>query len=1214
MLRFYDWIARNPKLYALLTAICIVLLDCAVFAGLVIEVRANRIAQQERALQQMSLKLLDETLDGRLMGGAVLLGAMDDHIKQQAGGRLPPDAPNVVRKLEVFRATYHAESAMVLDVNGTVAAYRGESTFRVTGSDLSFRPFFQQAQKGLASVYAAVGTNTNERGLYHAAPIHADTSGHSSAYGAIVAKVSMHAVDVLLKQWTHGPALLLSPQGVVFAANQDDLMLRMALPVTPERIAEISHDQQFGRLFARATPQPLSFGLGHENVLFAGKEYLVRSSDVEWNDPAGRWRLVLLEDKDRWISSNETGALLLFASALGLLLALWGYSGARQHVRRQANQDHIQRLSIAIEQNPSGVAITDKQGLIEYVNPRFTQITGFSQEEVIGQSPSILKSGKTPPEQYVYLWQTILAGKSWVGEMINRRKNGDPYWANLQVFPMLSPAGEILRFIVIQDDISDRKRAEEELRAAKEKAEEATQIKSMFLANMSHEIRTPMNAIIGLTHLALKTDLSAKQRDYVSKVHDAGVSLLDIIDEILDFSKIEAGKFSMEKTPFQLDDVLKNVSILAGHKASEKGLELIFHIPPDLPRTLIGDPLRLGQVMINLVSNAVKFTETGEVEIRASVLEQTARQVKLAFSVRDTGIGLSQAQMRRLFQAFSQVDASTTREYGGTGLGLAISKRLVEMMGGTIGVESTPGEGSTFTFTCCLDLAQMQALPLLTAPGQFSGLRVLLVSNAVHARAALKTALAVFPFQVDVLDTATKAIEAIRQCDASNPYALVFMNWKLPDMNSLEAARLISQVPDLQHPPRIVLTTPFGQEAFLQRAENAPIDAFLEKPYTQSQLVDTINGLFAVVGKRADSARETAFPARQTSGFAGLSILLVEDNRINQQIARELLESEGIIVTQANNGQEAIDLLTTLPEEFDLVLMDLQMPDMDGYEATTILRADARFNHLPIIAMTAHAMTEERERCMAVGMNDHVAKPIDPDLLFDVIGRWARELGHAPSLPGNLPENAPQPAMLLPGIDGLDTESGLRRVAGNSRLYLDLLRDYLRTQADVPAQIGKALAAGDFSLAEHLAHTAKGVSGNLGARSVQAAAGALEQALRNKIDPAAALAQFAAELERLVLALSGAVAVSVSDTMLKQPRLEDAAFQKTLGQLRTLLEQSDGAVGDIYDEIAGSLNGYLSAAEVIALEREIKDYEFDAALARLDANFEKPDLQLGAGR
>jgi signal transduction histidine kinase/DNA-binding response OmpR family regulator len=563
-----------------------------------------------------------------------------------------------------------------------------------------------------------------------------------------------------------------------------------------------------------------------------------------------------------------------------------------------------------------------------------------------------------------------------------RPVDGRVVWIHALGHVVKNAAGEATDIFGVTQDITEFKTLEMALTGAKQKAEEATQMKSMFLANMSHEIRTPMNAIIGLSHLALRTPLNAKQRDYLTKIHTAGTSLLAVINDILDFSKIEAGKLSIESTAFRLDEVIDSVITVTGQKAHEKGLEFLAHLPASVPQCLVGDPLRLGQILTNLVSNAVKFTERGEIRLRVEALESSGERCQLRFSVQDTGIGMTREQADRLFQPFTQGDMSTTRKHGGTGLGLTICRRLVEMMEGQIGLESEPDVGTTVSFTAWFGVGEPKAAGTVV-PERLASLRVLVADDNVAASEIIQEALRGMVQRVDAVSSGPAAVAEVRRTDARQPYDVVYMDWRMPGMDGLQAARLIRSDESLRQQPAIVLVTAFGREEIRDEADHLQLDGYLLKPLTRSMLVDS---LVNVVGAGAPEAPLHAEPA-QSPRFPGLRVLLVEDNDINQQIATELLEGAGASVDLAHHGRQAVDRLLG-GGDYHLVLMDLQMPEMDGYQATARIRTEPRLAQLPIIAMTAHATTEERQRCLDAGMNDHVAKPIDPVLLFAALGRY----------------------------------------------------------------------------------------------------------------------------------------------------------------------------------------------------------------------------------
>jgi two-component system, sensor histidine kinase and response regulator len=645
-----------------------------------------------------------------------------------------------------------------------------------------------------------------------------------------------------------------------------------------------------------------------------------------------------------------------------------------------------------------------------------------------------------------------------------------------------------------------------ELALAKRLADEATQAKSLFLANMSHEIRTPMNAIIGLSHLMQRTALSPLQHDYLAKIRQAGTSLLGIINDILDFSKIEADKLDLETIDFHLDDVLDSVSTLVAQPAADKGLEFLFDCSSAVEQGLVGDPLRLAQVLTNLANNAVKFTEHGQVVISIRLHEKSAGRVMLDVEVRDTGIGMTPEQVQRLFRSFSQADESTTRRYGGTGLGLAIAKRLVGLMGGTISVDSVPGKGTTIRFNAWFGISNIMRRKSL--PKDISGLRVLIVDDHETARAILSGQMRGLGFETVAVDSGEAAVHAVQQAAGTAPFDLALIDWMMPGLDGVETAHRLRAIAPAPH---LIMMTAYGQDEVRQQAEGLDIDAFLAKPINQSLLLNTLLNVFgARHGMRAPIKEESAMPQ-----FAGARVLLVEDNEINRLIAVELLQSVGLAVTLAGDGQQAIDrLAAAAPEGFAAILMDVQMPVMDGIEATRRIRADKRFRDMPIIAMTAHALADERERCLAAGMNDHIAKPFDPAALYQTLARW---------LPLSPAGAAPPRSCDLAAIPGLDLEAGLRRLGGNRELYIKLLQIFVRDHAGAALNVARAIAEGDTDTALHITHSVKGVAGNLALIALQDAAQELEFRVKAGTEVTLQLARFEQRLEETIGALKQAL-------------------------------------------------------------------------------------------
>jgi two-component system, sensor histidine kinase and response regulator len=924
------------------------------------------------------------------------------------------------------------------------------------------------------------------------------------------------------------------------------------------------------------------------------------------------------------------------------LMSVLTVSNAELAAHKQGLEQEVDRRAMALQQSemqskaviegaPIAVILLDQDCCVTDWNRAAELTFGFATTEVVGlklQSlihiegdgdlPLVLDRGLSE------VTSRITTARFW--ELLARNRSGSllPIEVGMTVLNMDGHCSGTL----FARDISQRKIVEQELKLAKTRAEEAASVKSSFLANMSHEIRTPMNAVIGLSHLALKAEMPPKQRDYLSKIHHAGTSLLGIINDILDFSKIEAGKLNIELAPFELETVLNNVCTVTTQKVFEKGLEFVIHNPEDIPPCLVGDSLRLSQIMINLVNNAVKFTEKGDVEITITCLERNQEQVQLEFRVRDTGIGMTPEQLGKLFMPFTQADSSTTRKFGGTGLGLSISKRLVELMGGRIWAESQSGVGSHFVFTAWFGV-EGKEIRKRAAPKEINNMRVLVVDDHEHARAAIIEVLKRFGVRVESVGSGQGAVElSIAAQQRGDPFGLILLDWQMPHMDGAQAAQKIQEaLPDAT--PKIVIVTAFDREDIYVQAQVLNIGAVLTKPVNASSLTDCLISLFARDDDKVLSSK--APQEEESAGLKGMRVLLTEDNPINQQIATELLAMVGVEVVVANHGQEALDRLEEFGANyFEAILMDMQMPVMDGYEASKRIRADARYSHIPLIAMTAHAMVEERARCLDLGMNDHVSKPIDPMQLFSCLKHWritsssgvvtplvvaaeseevlaqkhlevsvAAPLQATPALvaPAQAPSAPAAPATFVE----LEVTVGLGFVMNNPSLYLRILKQFRGSEGDCVMRINQALLHNELEPALRFAHTLKGLSATLGGVTVAGIAGRIESAIShgggiNEVKEDLLIL----DMHLNVLMHEVLIYINGEDTFANAPKPEGKMpvkeLQNVLVWLERLLSDMDAEALTVMGKYGDAMSGFFDPAEFAAFRIALERFDFAEAL------------------
>ncbi|HTH93821.1 MAG TPA: response regulator [Rhodocyclaceae bacterium] len=1275
-------------------------------------------------VSDVATRLSAEMSSNQVMGMAITLGLQETLAAKVADPHLRDD-PHVLAQLRPVREYLNAEAVWLLNRDGIVVADETESA-TITGTNAGYRPYFQRAMQGIPAIYAAVGMPTGNRGLFYAAPLYTGTRATQKIVGTAVIKMPVDAIDGLLHS-VGGQVMLVSPQGVVFAAKDPKLVFSVIGEITPERLAAIQKVRQFGNVFEKKTPVQLPLDPDADYAEWRGTRNAVAVSSVDWGDPTGSWRLIGLYDTSDWFVPGfrlTIGAIAFCAVVLSSMLLL-AMVRMREHGREA--RERFAMLGAALESSTAGIVVMNATGHIQWGNSSFQRGSGYVGEALLGLPLLVLMGEETRQTFGAELEAAMQRGESLRGEFQAHRKDGSTYWMSATITPVFGSDGELIGRVGICNDVSERKRLDLQLREslhlqqvlidtmpypvfykdadtrflgfnrayeavfdvdrndligktvleldylpeadrvqyqredeeairnagqvrremsmlyadgklhqtlyfvsgfrlsngcpgglvgtivdiseqkaaelamaqAKQVAEDAARTKAEFLANMSHEIRTPMNAIIGMTHLIMKTDLSQRQHDYVRKLQQSGQHLMGIINDILDQSKIEAGKLSIEQIEMSLEAVLDNVANLISAKAVEKGLELVFDVAADVPNDLVGDPLRIGQILINYANNAIKFTEKGEVDIRIRKQAEDEKHVMLHFAVHDTGIGLTPTQMDNLFKSFQQADTSITRKYGGTGLGLAISRSLAHMMGGDVGVESSIGVGSTFWFTAHLQKSSKHRIPVPHI--DLRGRRVLVVDDNDTARRVLSDMMTAHSFSVGEAASGDQALQSVHDAAAAGrPYELVMLDWQMPGMDGIETVRRIAEM-QLIPAPHIILVTAYGREEVMKRAQSSNIEQVLIKPVNPSLLIDTVMRTFGKGREESRDVHEASTASYGSVDFGGARILLAEDNELNQEVAVALLEEAGCRVTVVADGAQAVaKIRNARPGEYDLVLMDMQMPVMDGVTATRTMRGLLGLDRLPIVAMTANAMASDRLACIAAGMNDHVAKPIEPEILWQVLRKWLKFDQSATKHLNHEEKTSRHASSEMPALDvpGLDVALGMRRMLNKSSLYFSMLRKFCIGQRECVNACRTALQGGDEEAALRAMHTLKGVAGNIGATTIQEAATHVESRLKRSEsvdalhdDLAALDTQLRAFIDALLAQLpQEPTAASGTATRMHA----DVDIEALITELANLLQASSPKAGHVF-EANRSVFANIFPRTVQTLAESITNFDFDKA-------------------
>ncbi len=940
-------------------------------------------------------------------------------------------------------------------------------------------------------------------------------------------------------------------------------------------------------------------------------QVFIEQKSISWND------LILPQDRDRvieekWqsISNNQPYDLEYQIKSQSGDLVWINEKGQARYDQEYKTPEYIQgvlfdisrqkEIEHAIARNEARLkAIFDATTSVAFIiadnqpQPQITEFSpgaqetyGYRKEEIIGQPLSRLYCD----EDAVSLPETIelLKGglSSLQGEMSVVKKDGSVFPAIFSLYPLFDNETKYEGVLLVTIDITQRKQNELELKQAKQKAVTASEFKSRFLANMSHEIRTPMNAIVGFSYLLRQSSLDESQLNYVNKIQSSSNSLLAIINDILDYSKIEAGKITLEQIPFTLDDVLQNLSDLVIIKAQEKGLEILFDVPHSVPQHLLGDPLRLGQVLLNLVQNAIKFTEKGEIILAIHLKSEEKNSCQLLFEVKDTGIGISAEKQRSLFDSFTQADTSTTRKYGGTGLGLAISQHLVSLMGGQIQIKSKINRGSNFYFKLTFHKQRHPAKEQMLA--ELGDTRVLVIDDNEAARMILQNILRSFSMQVDTVSSGSQALLQLEQaCKDQNPYQLILVDWQMPEMDGLETIERIRNSQNISTQPAVIMITAHGKEDIAQQAAISDIDAYLLKPISPGNLYDVLNKVLL----RTEQNLIRADKANAIKTFAPLEgeVLLVEDNEINREVANAILQQFGLTIISAENAEEALEKLEQ--HNFDMVITDIQMPGMDGYQLTQKIRLQEKWYRLPIIAMTAHAMSGDREKCLQAGMNEYISKPIDPQKSYEVLSRWLKTSNRKKPEQHNDTVKTNSAANAL-----LDIDWGVQRTGGDLALYIKLMGNFIQNHKTDNQRIRDCLQQKDFEQLQRILHTLKGVGGNIGAQKLANNAKQLEKLIKaEKITEfEAAIDSIERDWQQLIETMEQWLESRQRKTY--EVDLEDYSKDEILQRFEELLKEGDSRSLKCYGKVETLLATGDNHESLKQLEQSIEDYDFDQAL------------------
>ncbi len=1130
------------------------------------------------------------------------------------------DLSDLNARLEIMAKDISSDAIFILNSAGDcVASSNYKSDKSIIGFNFDDREYFKVSMQGGRGYQYALGRATNIPGFFFSSPI----SINNKIVGVVVVKINSSYLNSLIND---NNIFIADSNGIIILSHDSNKMFRTIDPIQTGMILESVRLARYKQKFfypLRLVPvndprYPALVRVDNEN------SYYLLATRTQYDNDIIIFSL-LREDglKNIDLDSYLYSTLIFIGGCAATFLILVCISAVKRKRRYLYDLDnahailqkkfeesarHTKELleftEKVISESNLGICAFREDGQCILSNDTLVQILGARDKNDL----LLVNFYHIPYWKACGLYdaaiQTLKTGVSQVHECQFTTSFGKSVWVDTRFVRFIQD--NQYHLLLIASDIRQFREAEQAQSEARAVAEEANRAKSEFVANMSHEIRTPMNAVIGMLGLLQHTPLSERQTDYLAKMRVAAKTLLNILNDSLDYSKIEAGRLELESIPFRLNAVVEQLEGVTSEAARAKDIELVIVVRRDVPNQLVGDPLRLGQVLLNLINNAIKFTEAGVVEIEISLVKSVNDRILLRFSIHDTGIGMTLDQLSRLFTPFTQADSSMSRKYGGSGLGLTISRQFIELMGGLLTLESEPGQGTLCAFTAWFGQTADRGIEDVGMARELAAFRVLVVDDLEPARRCMEELLSRIGVTVNTVNSGSAALVELDRVESESqvPYDLVFLDWKMPDIDGLETASRIKNDSSRIIRPQVIMVSAYPRDQAMKMAATERVEGFLAKPVTFGRLLDLLHGVLRHDGLRSQETGESDGVGPKVPQFKDCHVLLVEDNIVNQQIFQEIMALAAIQVDIASNGHEGVARLEAPDHGYHAVLMDLHMPEMDGLRATWLIRAMSHNKNLPIIAMTADAMASDRQRCLDAGMNDHLAKPVDMDQLFAVLRRWT---GRAEM--DKLARTVPDPgvgialASFPEPLPGIDVPLVLSRLGNRTEVFRRVLKSFLLRNGGDGERLARALDTGDIDTVLRIAHDLKGAAANLGAARLSAAAAAMEGAIRNRApDRYASLER---ELARCLAEVTSGIRALNEDTEKSNMTLADYDSGPSLPiLLRELIDQiwinDPDAIETLERRVAPALRGRISADDLGRLEVAVQTLNFKQALSELN--------------